>query len=346
MAFDLENYATEYESRRTTYLEAANALKLATGPYKAARDAYVAATATYTKSLYERRRLGEAPNLEQLKVFQDAYWKAGSSSSALDTAEAIDKLMSSVRTPGRKLDHDMLEAFATTYRETRDAYLEAANALKMATGPYKAARDAYVAASATYTKSLYERRRLGDNLLSKKVSESHAYKQLVAQSSGLTMDDLEKLSSSPEILFTSQFNHNGDTSLMGYGDLEKMAENPSVIENRNILLASPPPRPHGVSRNPHHGFEMKFDTNDDNSVGAGANTRWSDIMYNNGDARSIPNTVYNDEITNVALKGWAPTLSTPKIANKHYDDVYETALSHDKTSPVLNPSPNWSPSFN
>ena len=27
--------------------------KLATGPYKAARDAYVAATATYTKSLYE-----------------------------------------------------------------------------------------------------------------------------------------------------------------------------------------------------------------------------------------------------------------------------------------------------
>jgi len=28
-------------------------LKLATGPYKASRDAYVAATATYTKSLYE-----------------------------------------------------------------------------------------------------------------------------------------------------------------------------------------------------------------------------------------------------------------------------------------------------
>jgi hypothetical protein len=33
--------------------KAANELKLATGPYKAARDAYVAATATYTKSLYE-----------------------------------------------------------------------------------------------------------------------------------------------------------------------------------------------------------------------------------------------------------------------------------------------------
>jgi hypothetical protein len=28
-------------------------LKLATGPYKSAHDAYVAATTTYTKSLYE-----------------------------------------------------------------------------------------------------------------------------------------------------------------------------------------------------------------------------------------------------------------------------------------------------
>ena len=46
--------------------------------------------------------------------------------------------------------------YATTYRATRDAYLKAANELKLATGPYKAARDAYVAATATYTKSLYE----------------------------------------------------------------------------------------------------------------------------------------------------------------------------------------------
>jgi hypothetical protein len=46
--------------------------------------------------------------------------------------------------------------YAGTYRETRNAYLKAANQLKLATGPYKAARDAYVAATATYTKSLYE----------------------------------------------------------------------------------------------------------------------------------------------------------------------------------------------
>ena len=31
-----------------------------------------------------------------------------------------------------------LEDYATTYRATRDAYLKAANELKLATGPYKA----------------------------------------------------------------------------------------------------------------------------------------------------------------------------------------------------------------
>jgi len=53
LLFDLEDYATTYRSTRDAYLKAANELKLATGPYKASRDAYVAATATYTKSLYE-----------------------------------------------------------------------------------------------------------------------------------------------------------------------------------------------------------------------------------------------------------------------------------------------------
>jgi hypothetical protein len=46
-------YATAYETARNTYLTAAKNLKEQTGPYKASRDAYVAATATYTKSLYE-----------------------------------------------------------------------------------------------------------------------------------------------------------------------------------------------------------------------------------------------------------------------------------------------------
>ena len=46
-------YATAYETARNTYLAAAKNLKEETGPYKASRDAYVAATATYTKSLYE-----------------------------------------------------------------------------------------------------------------------------------------------------------------------------------------------------------------------------------------------------------------------------------------------------
>ena len=51
--FDLEDYAGTYCETRDVYLKAANELKLATGPYKAACDAYVVATATYTKSLYK-----------------------------------------------------------------------------------------------------------------------------------------------------------------------------------------------------------------------------------------------------------------------------------------------------
>jgi hypothetical protein len=47
-----------------------------------------------------------------------------------------------------------LEDYATTYRATRDAYLKAANELKLSTGPYKSARDAYIAANIKYNQSL------------------------------------------------------------------------------------------------------------------------------------------------------------------------------------------------
>jgi hypothetical protein len=51
--FDLGDYATTYRATRAAYLKAMDELKSETGPYKAARDAYTAATATYTRSLYE-----------------------------------------------------------------------------------------------------------------------------------------------------------------------------------------------------------------------------------------------------------------------------------------------------
>jgi hypothetical protein len=47
-----------------------------------------------------------------------------------------------------------IEDYATTYRATRDAYLKSANELKLATGPYVAARKAYVEASLKYLESL------------------------------------------------------------------------------------------------------------------------------------------------------------------------------------------------
>ena len=40
-AFDLEDYATKYRAKRDAYVKASNELKLATGPYMAARDARI-----------------------------------------------------------------------------------------------------------------------------------------------------------------------------------------------------------------------------------------------------------------------------------------------------------------
>lgn len=51
--FSLSDYSAQYDMARGKYLDAAKALKMATGPYKASRDAYVAAASAYTKSLYD-----------------------------------------------------------------------------------------------------------------------------------------------------------------------------------------------------------------------------------------------------------------------------------------------------
>lgn len=111
--FNLETYAKTYRDTRSDYLQAANALKLATGPYKAARDAYVTATATYTQSLYERRHLRAEPSkplktgspshsglilkstdAKHLQILQEAYWKAGTSEAKFHTAQSIEEFMS------------------------------------------------------------------------------------------------------------------------------------------------------------------------------------------------------------------------------------------------------------
>ncbi len=70
--FDLGKYAEVYTTTRDTYLPAAKALQLATGPYKASRDAYAAAAATAgscTKSLYEQACLERVVVFTQCKTF-------------------------------------------------------------------------------------------------------------------------------------------------------------------------------------------------------------------------------------------------------------------------------------
>jgi hypothetical protein len=51
IAFDLEDYATTYRSTRDAYVKSVNELKLATGPYQAAQEAYIAANIKYNASL-------------------------------------------------------------------------------------------------------------------------------------------------------------------------------------------------------------------------------------------------------------------------------------------------------
>ena len=62
-----------------------------------------------------------------------------------------------------------LEDYATTYRNTRDAYLKAANELQLASGPYKSARNTYQQAAFGYIGSLGNgKEELDQSLLSKK----------------------------------------------------------------------------------------------------------------------------------------------------------------------------------
>ena len=51
-ALDLLSYESTYTVFRLEYILAVQELIEATGPYRAAKDAYCAATAAYTRSLY------------------------------------------------------------------------------------------------------------------------------------------------------------------------------------------------------------------------------------------------------------------------------------------------------
>lgn len=105
----LNAFENEFNDRRKAYLKSAKTMKLATSPYKAARDAYVGATQTYSNVLnkqHSQRRLQastiqsngqdyvhnyelEAPELKHLSVLQDSYWKTSSSESKYHTVENI-----------------------------------------------------------------------------------------------------------------------------------------------------------------------------------------------------------------------------------------------------------------
>jgi hypothetical protein len=73
--------------------------------------------------------------------------------SALVDSEAIAS-QRSLTQDATKYKYDINDA-SPTYKETREAYLNAANQLKLSTGPFNAARDAYIEATNEYMNSLY-----------------------------------------------------------------------------------------------------------------------------------------------------------------------------------------------
>lgn len=79
----MQDYADKYTAARDTYIDAAEALKLATGPYKASRDAYVAAS----KFMLAQRDEAQAH-------YARLYVSLGCSNTTLDIQRAIDVIRS------------------------------------------------------------------------------------------------------------------------------------------------------------------------------------------------------------------------------------------------------------
>ena len=133
-AFDLEDYATTYRATRDAYLKAANEMKLATGPYKSARNAYKNAAQQYIKEL-------------------------GSGNPAMDQSVLATRRTTCVgqlfkdKTEDIALDDPDL-TIKLNEIGARTAYLDALEKVKTSGKEYSATLKAYVKATNEYVHSL------------------------------------------------------------------------------------------------------------------------------------------------------------------------------------------------
>ena len=164
LAFDLEDYATTYRATRDAYLKAANELKLATGPYKSAQKSYNEAVQTYVSTLNDGSpAVVKAKKAKASMACGIVYSGAAECITGQEQFKFDDGnggFMDSPLKPGdveKCLPNDPNSYVKTDYieteRQTREAYLKAANEVIAVAYELKAAEDAYKKASQTYLKS-------------------------------------------------------------------------------------------------------------------------------------------------------------------------------------------------
>lgn len=138
-AFDLEDYATTYRATRDAYLKAANEIRLATAPYKAAQKSYYNAVKTYVSGLNEG---GPAVVKAKVTVTNN---KCG---IIYNDSDAYDPCEPQYNNNGNRIISDI-----DMERCTRKAYLKASGEFISAAYELKSREDTYKQASYTYIKS-------------------------------------------------------------------------------------------------------------------------------------------------------------------------------------------------
>ena len=166
LAFDLEDYATTYRATRDAYLKAANELKLATGPYKAAQKSYNEAVQTYVSTLNDgspavvKAKKAKASMACGIVYSGAAECISGQEQFKFNTDGDENYVIDEPQKPGdvgkcvpNDPDPEKKTDYIETERQTREAYLKAANEVIAVAYELKAAEDAYKKASQTYLKS-------------------------------------------------------------------------------------------------------------------------------------------------------------------------------------------------
>ncbi len=153
IAFDLEDYATTFRATRDAYLKSLNELKLASGPYAAAEEAYVSATLRYQASIGSADEIRVAVDrvkskrecIKQYRALRDEYYT---------TIVGYKIAGRYSEDPNDNPDDSLLSDPSRTELATLDALEKAHNEFVLAGPPHASALEGYRSAVLVYTSML------------------------------------------------------------------------------------------------------------------------------------------------------------------------------------------------